>query len=85
MGIHDDAGSIPGLAGLRIWCCKLWYHECISDLVLLWLWCRPEAVTPVQSQPGNFHMSQVWPQNKIMKTNIYERLTMTRYLYLIIL
>ena len=33
--IHEDVGSIPGLARVK-------------DLALLWLWYRPVAAAPIQ-------------------------------------
>ena len=47
--IHEDAGSIPGLAqlgqqsGVAVSCGLR--HRCGSDLA--WLWCRPAAAAPV--------------------------------------
>ena len=34
--IHEEEGSIPGLA------------QCINDLVLLWLWCRLPAAALIR-------------------------------------
>ena len=60
--IHEDTVSIPGpLSELRIWC----YHELWCRLQIgldpALLWHRLEAVALIWSQPGNFHMPQVWP------------------------
>ena len=52
--IQEDAGSIPGLAqgvkgsGIAVSCGI--GHRQDSNLMLLWLWCRPAPVAPVQPQ-----------------------------------
>ena len=52
--IHEDMRWIPGLAqwvkgsSIAESCCGVG-HRCSSDLVLLWMWCRPAAATPIQS------------------------------------
>ena len=50
--IHEDVGSIPGLAqwggsGTAVSCGVGHRHGC--DPTLLWLWCRLAAVAPIQS------------------------------------
>ena len=46
--MRSQVPSLASLSGLRIWRCCDTGHRCGSDLVLLWLWCRPEAIAPIQ-------------------------------------
>ena len=47
--IHEDVGSIPGLAqgsGIAVSCGVGYRH--ISDPSLLWMWCRLEVIALIQ-------------------------------------
>ena len=51
ISIQEDTGqSLALLSGLRIWVAMSYCvgHRRGSDLVLLWLWCRPAPVAPIQ-------------------------------------
>ena len=58
--IHEDAGSISGLALSIAESCGIGYR-CGLDLVLLWLWCKPAAAALIGSLAENCHMPQVQP------------------------
>ena len=72
--IHENACSIPGLAQWVTGLALLWAvvgHRCGSDLVLLWLWCRPAAATLIQPLAWELPHAMVQPLKKKRKRNKY--------------
>ena len=45
--IYEDAGLIPAPAQCFAMSCGMG-QRCSSDPTLLWLWCRPAAIAPIQ-------------------------------------
>ena len=87
--IHEDAGSIPGLSGLRVWrCCELWCRSQTGlDPTLQWQ--RPAAADPIQPlacEPP--YATGVAPKSKKKKerkgekiTKLIENLAFISYIY----
>ena len=87
--IHDDVGLNPGLAQwVRVlalpWAVMLGCR-CSSDPVLPWLWCRPAAVSLIQSLPWELPYALKSPPPKknhkidIDKIALYNLQTLFRF------
>ena len=53
VSVRMQVQSLISLSGLKIWhFCELQLgRRCSLDLVLLWLWCRLAAMSPIQPEP----------------------------------
>ena len=65
--VRVQVPSLASLSGLRSRRCRKLCvgHRCGSDLVLLWLWCRPAAAAPIQPLAWKLpYASHVHPPTK---------------------